>query len=317
MVRSVSHDLVVAALLLLSFRSDVPPNDIVDALIKRASSTTNWIVVAKTLLVIHHLLRDGHERTSNCFVTRATHLELDDFHDTKAPFGEAFSLMVRFYAKYIRAKLQAQQKMGYDVCHARTGNKTSFYHTDKTDALPGTVQTLQTLTEALLDILRASRGIEGRTPIPAPVPQSQLLQDVILQEVFRLCFNDSMRLFVCQNDAMLNVLERFFKMSKTEAAAHLALYERFAQQCIDIDQLAYLCHQSGLQDQRDIPALAEAPTSLLPALRQFVEQYGTKTASERQAMTQAAHGEMTAHSTTMSHMDSRVRIEMSEEETEA
>ena len=88
----------------------------------------------------------------------------------------------------------------------------------------------------------------------------------LLQEVIRLTFNDALRLFVCQNDAMLNVLgalllellvraefysvcfgsalERYFTMSKKDATMVLEIYERFTQQCLGVDELCDSCRVS-------------------------------------------------------------------------
>lgn len=109
-----------------------------------------------------------------------------------------------------------------------------------------------------------------------------------------LLFRDLIRLFACYNDAIINLLEKFFEMNRKQAREALDIYKRYAQQAsrnllartthilifwsicfstlprflIRMDRVAEflkVAENVGI-DKGEIPDLTRAPSSLLEAL---------------------------------------------------
>lgn len=122
-----------------------------------------------------------------------------------------------------------------------------------------------------------------------------------------LLFRDLIRLFACYNDAIINLLEKYFDMNKKQCRDALDLYKKFLTrmdrvgeflkvaevswiwQMLSISILSnlYLPQNIGI-DKGDIPDLTKAPSSLLEALEQHLNTLEGKKGSAANTPTQSA-----------------------------
>lgn len=123
---------------------------------------------------------------------------------------------------------------------------------------------------------------------------------------FMLLFRDLIRLFACYNDAIINLLEKYFDMNKKQCRDALDLYKKFLTRMDRVGEflkvaevgtrIAFfaskinnflLLKNIGI-DKGDIPDLTKAPSSLLEALEQHLNTLEGKKGSAANTPTQTA-----------------------------
>ncbi|KAG1441929.1 hypothetical protein G6F56_011274 [Rhizopus delemar] len=102
-----------------------------------------------------------------------------------------------------------------------------------------------------------------------------LLDDVdnnISLYAYRLLVEDLLVLFQVLNEAIVNILEHYFAMSKPDARTSLEIYKRFAKQTEDT--ITYLERAKRLQRELNIsiPNVNHAPLSLASALQEYLDE---------------------------------------------
>jgi phosphatidylinositol-binding clathrin assembly protein len=124
---------------------------------------------------------------------------------------------------------------------------------------------------------------------------------------FMLLFRDLIRLFACYNDAIINLLEKYFDMNKKQCRDALDLYKKFLTRMDRVGEFLKVAEVSlkfkfmknqifnffafvqniGI-DKGDIPDLTKAPSSLLEALEQHLNTLEGKKGSAANTPTQSA-----------------------------
>lgn len=77
------------------------------------------------------------------------------------------------------------------------------------------------------------------------------------------------RLFACYNDGIINLLEKYFEMKKTDCKTALEIYKKFLARMDRVSEFLKTAENAGI-DKGDIPDLTQAPSSLLDALEQHL-----------------------------------------------
>ncbi|XP_071489829.1 phosphatidylinositol-binding clathrin assembly protein-like isoform X1 [Diadema antillarum] len=236
--------------------------DLADQLGHR-STNSNWVVVFKTLITTHHLMVYGHERFMWCLATRPNVFSLDDFTDKANVQGYDMSTYIRRYAKYINCKAVAFRQMAFDFCRAKRGKEEGVLRTMCAEKLLKAIPCLQDQMDALLDFEVSSTN----------------LSNGVINSAFMLLFKDSIRLFACYNDGIINLLEKYFDMNKKDCRTALDIYKKFLIRMERIGEFLKVAEQVGI-DKGEIPDLAKfgdvppeykkAPSSLLEALEQHL-----------------------------------------------
>lgn len=122
-----------------------------------------------------------------------------------------------------------------------------------------------------------------------------------------LLFRDLIRLFACYNDAIINLLEKYFDMNKKQCRDALDLYKKFLTRMDRVGEFLKVaevsfkegnlflgskfiwnCLQNIGIDKGDIPDLTKAPSSLLEALEQHLNTLEGKKGSAANTPTQSA-----------------------------
>ncbi|XP_041462149.1 phosphatidylinositol-binding clathrin assembly protein-like isoform X2 [Lytechinus variegatus] len=236
--------------------------ELADQLVNRTTSG-NWVVVFKTLITTHQLMIYGNDRFMWNLATRASVFSLDDFTDKGNVQGYDMSTYIRRYAKYINCKALAFRQMGFDFVRAKRGKEEGVLRTMCAEKLLKTLPPLQDLMDALLDFEATSNN----------------LTNGVINSAFTLLFKDSIRLFACYNDGIINLLEKYFEMNKKDCRTALDIYKKFLIRMERIGEFLKVAEQVGI-DKGEIPDLAKfgdapseyktAPSSLLEALEQHL-----------------------------------------------
>uniref|UniRef100_A0A3B5M207 Phosphatidylinositol binding clathrin assembly protein b n=1 Tax=Xiphophorus couchianus TaxID=32473 RepID=A0A3B5M207_9TELE len=143
--------------------------------------------------------------------------------------------------------------------------------TMNTEKLLKTIPIIQNQMDALLDF---------------NVNANELTNGVI-NAAFMLLFKDSIRLFAAYNEGIINLLEKYFDMKKTQCKEGLDIYKKFLTRMTRISEFLKVAEQVGI-DRGDIPDLSQAPSSLLEALEQHLASLEGKKVKDSTAASRAS-----------------------------
>lgn len=242
------------------------------------SQNTNWVVVYKALITVHHLLAYGNERFMQYLASSNSTFNLSNFLDkggvqgaVGARLGYDMSPFIRRYAKYLNEKALSYRTVAFDFCKVKRGKEEGSLRTMNADKLLKTLPVLQAQLDALLEFDCTSND----------------LSNGVINMCFMLLFRDLIRLFACYNDGIINLLEKYFDMNKKQCRDALDLYKKFLVRMDRVGEFLKVAENVGI-DKGDIPDLTKAPSSLLEALEQHLATLEGKKGSAANTPTQSA-----------------------------
>ncbi|XP_049500498.1 phosphatidylinositol-binding clathrin assembly protein-like isoform X1 [Panthera uncia] len=222
-----------------------------DVLSEKARSSS-WVVVFKALVTVHHLMVHGNERFIQHLASRSSLFTLHNFLDKSALEGYAMSTFIRRYSRYLNEKSLACRLITSDITKARRG-MDGMMRTMDTKQLLNTLPVIQIQFDALLNF--------NANP--------DQLTNGIIHAAFMLLFKDSLRLFAAYNEGILNLLDKYFDMRKSQCKESLDICTKFLARTTRLAEFLKVAEEVGV-DQKDIPYLTQAPYSLLEALKQHL-----------------------------------------------
>nr|CAD7457319.1 unnamed protein product [Timema tahoe] len=225
------------------------------------SQNTNWVVVFKSLITVHHMMCYGNERFTQYLASSNSTFQLSNFLDKSgvqgARVGYDMSPFIRRYAKYLNEKALSYRTVAFDFCKVKRGKEEGTLRTMNPEKLLKTLPVLQSQLDALLEFDCTAND----------------LTNGVINMTFMLLFRDLIRLFANYNDGVINLLEKYFDMNKKQCRDALDLYKKFL---IRMDRVA------------EFLKVAEAPSSLLDALEQHLAALEGKKGSAANTPTQTA-----------------------------
>ncbi|XP_029571244.1 phosphatidylinositol-binding clathrin assembly protein isoform X13 [Salmo trutta] len=244
-----------------------------DSLFERTTSTS-WVVVFKSLIATHHLMVYGNERFVQYLASRNTLFNLSNFLDKSGLQGYDMSTFIRRYSRYLNEKAVSYRQVAFDFTKVKRG-VDGVMRTMNTEKLLKTIPIIQSQMDALLDF---------------NVNANELTNGVI-NAGFMLLFKDSIRLFAAYNEGIINLLEKYFDMKKTQCKEGLDIYKKFLTRMTRISEFLKVAEQVGI-DRGDIPDLSQftvcAPSSLLEALEQHLASLEGKKVKDSTAASRAS-----------------------------
>uniref|UniRef100_A0A8C7J563 Phosphatidylinositol-binding clathrin assembly protein n=1 Tax=Oncorhynchus kisutch TaxID=8019 RepID=A0A8C7J563_ONCKI len=240
-----------------------------DTLFERTASTS-WVVVFKSLTATHHLMVYGNERFIQYLASRNTLFNLSNFLDKSGLQGYDMSTFIRRYSRYLNEKAVSYRQVAFDFTKVKRG-ADGVMRTMNTEKLLKTLPIIQNQMDALLDF---------------NVNANELTNGVI-NAAFMLLFKDAIRLFAAYNEGIINLLEKYFDMKKTQCKEGLDIYKKFLTRMTRISEFLKVAAQVGI-DRGDIPDLSQAPSSLLDALEQHLASLEGKKVKDSTAASRAS-----------------------------
>ncbi|XP_024911086.1 phosphatidylinositol-binding clathrin assembly protein-like isoform X2 [Cynoglossus semilaevis] len=240
-----------------------------DSLFERTTNTS-WVVVFKSLITTHHLMVYGNERFVQYLASRNTLFNLSNFLDKSGLQGYDMSTFIRRYSRYLNEKAVSYRQVAFDFTKVKRG-VDGVMRTMSTEKLLRTIPIIQNQMDALLDF---------------NVNANELTNGVI-NAAFMLLFKDSIRLFAAYNEGIINLLEKYFDMKKTQCKEGLDIYKKFLTRMTRISEFLKVAEQVGI-DRGDIPDLSQAPSSLLEALEQHLASLEGKKVKDSTAASRAS-----------------------------
>lgn len=245
-------------------------------LLVERSQSTNWTVVFKALITVHHMLCYGNERFTQYLASSNSSFQLSNFLDKSgvqagARIGYDMSPFIRKYAKYLNDKAMSYRSVAFDFCKVKRGKEDGTLRTMNAEKLLKTLPVLQAQLDSLLEFDCTSND----------------LTNGVISMAFMLLFRDLIRLFACYNDGIINLLEKYFEMNKKQCRDALDLYKKFLIRMDRVGEFLKVAENVGI-DKGDIPDLTKAPSSLLDALEQHLASLEGKKGSAANTPTQSA-----------------------------
>ncbi|XP_058804173.1 phosphatidylinositol-binding clathrin assembly protein unc-11-like [Phymastichus coffea] len=244
------------------------------------SQNTNWTVVFKALITVHHMMCYGNERFTQYLASSNSTFQLSNFLDKSgvqgvggagARVGYDMSPFIRRYAKYLNEKALSYRTVAFDFCKVKRGKEDGTLRTMNAEKLLKTLPVLQAQLDSLLEFDCSAND----------------LTNGVINMTFMLLFRDLIRLFACYNDGIINLLEKYFDMNKKQCRDALDLYKKFLIRMDRVGEFLKVAENVGI-DKGDIPDLTKAPSSLLDALEQHLASLEGRKGSAANTPTQSA-----------------------------
>ncbi|XP_053365067.1 clathrin coat assembly protein AP180-like [Clarias gariepinus] len=218
-----------------------------DTLFERAMNAS-WVVVFKALITTHHMCIHGNERFIQYLASRNSLFNLSNFIDKTGTHGYDMSTFIRRYARYLNEKAYAYRAMAFDFTRVKKG-ADGVMRTMAPEKLLKAMPALQTQVDTLLEF-----DVHPKD-----------LNNGIINAAFMLLFKDLIKLFASYNDGIINLLEKYFKMKKSDCKESLEIYKKFLTRVTKISEFMKIAEQVGV-DKNDIPDISYAPSSILESL---------------------------------------------------
>jgi hypothetical protein len=232
-------------------------------LLVERSQNTNWVVVYKALITVHHMMCYGNERFTQYLASSNSTFQLSSFLDKSGVQGYDMSPFIRRYSRYLNEKALSYRTVAFDFCKVKRGKEDGMLRTMNADKLLKTLPVLQNQLDALLEFDCSAND----------------LTNGVINMCFMLLFKDLIRLFACYNDGIINLLEKFFDMNKKQCKEALDIYKKFLIRMDKVAEFLKVAENVGI-DKGDIPDLTKAPSSLLDALEQHLNHMEGKKSSQ-------------------------------------
>ncbi|KAJ3035865.1 hypothetical protein HDV00_003338 [Rhizophlyctis rosea] len=216
----------------------------------------NWVVVFKSLILIHILMREGGtDRVLGFLASNSAMLNMAAFRDKSGhPLGAAQAKNIRAYAMYLEEKVITYREIKYDFVRSKPEMISRFRSLPVERGLLHEVDLLQRQINALLGCSFYLDEIDNAVTLQA----------------FRLLIGDMMALFHLLNEGVIRILGEYFEMEKRDATQALQIYKNFAIQTgktVEFFEIARkLRHDLGL----DVPVFKHAPVSLAGGLEDYL-----------------------------------------------
>ncbi|KAK5156803.1 hypothetical protein LTR04_005579 [Oleoguttula sp. CCFEE 6159] len=209
---------------------------------------STWTIAFKSLIIVHFMIKEGEPDVTLKYIAASPKRTLAINHFTDV---QTQGQNIRCYSEYLsqRAVSYGQTRVDY----VRSG-------------------------EGRLKRLNIDKGLLRETESVQSCIKSLLKCDMLSSEpenditmcAFRLLTADLLALFHVMNEAVINVLEHYFEISKPDAERALRIYKVFAKQTDQVVSYLQLARSYEQVTRIQIPKLKHAPTSLATKLEDYL-----------------------------------------------
>ncbi|OIW01964.1 hypothetical protein TanjilG_11538 [Lupinus angustifolius] len=238
----------------------------IHSLARRLAKTRNWTVALKTLIVIHRLLRESdptfREELLN-FSQRGRILQLSNFKDDSSPIAWDCSAWVRTYAFFLEERLECFRILKYDIEAERLPKSAPGQE-------KGRSRTRDLDSEELLEQLPALQKLLYR--LVGCRPEGAAFSNHVIQYALALVLKESFKIYCAINDGIINLVDKFFEMSRHEAIKALDVYKRAGQQAANLSDFYESCKGLELARNFQFPVLREPPQSFLTTMEDYIRE---------------------------------------------
>lgn len=208
---------------------------------------STWTVVLKGLLTAHLMIREGAQEVTLAYLSKHRNmLAISSFTDAQTQGRN-----IRRYANYLTERARAYRETKIDWCRSGDGRL------EKLSVDKGLLRETETVLHQLAALVKCDvLDSEGETDITI--------------SIFKLLVLDLLALFQCLNQGLINILGRFFEMSKTDAERAMEIYRNFSKYTDHVVQYLSVARQYEYRTGVQVPKLTHAPVNLGRQLEEYL-----------------------------------------------
>ncbi|XP_028775449.1 putative clathrin assembly protein At5g35200 [Neltuma alba] len=178
-------------------------------------------------------------------------LNLLYYQDNSSSNALDFSAWIRGYAHYLDERLRCFVRLNYDPV-TYSSRDVKFETQDLLQQLPP----MQELQFRLLECK----------------PRGAALYNALLQYALSIVANESVKLYVAITVRVVNLLDKFFEMNRTDATKALEIYKRSANQAQSLASFFETCRAMEFGRGQKFVSIKEAPASFMATLEDYVKE---------------------------------------------
>ncbi|KAH6650101.1 ANTH domain-containing protein [Chaetomium tenue] len=207
-----------------------------------------WTVAFKSLITVHLMIREGSPDVTLAYLAKHRNmLAVSMFSDAQTQGRN-----IRHYANYLSERSRAFRETKIDWVRAKESRL------EKLSVDKGLLRETETVQHQLTALLKCD--------VMENEPENE-----ITITVFRLLVLDLLSLFQALNQALINILGRFFELSKTDAERAMGIYRLFTRQTDYVVQYLSVARQYEHHTRVEVPKLKHAPVNLGRQLEEYLK----------------------------------------------
>ncbi|KAJ3024538.1 UNVERIFIED_CONTAM: hypothetical protein HDU68_008021 [Siphonaria sp. JEL0065] len=234
----------------------------------RSMREPNWIVVFKSLVLIHILMREGN--TDAVIREVLEYPEIIDTRDFRDKSMNALSVAqsknIRHYAQYLKEKTSGFNDLKLDFVRQKSEVISSFRTVSVDNPFLRQLTILQRQIKALLECSLS----EAYTYDNSLQFYADEIDNVVTLQAFRLLVGDMMSLFHIMNEGVIRLLSGYFDLPREEAQKGLGIYKTFATQTTKTVEFFEIARKLRDSLGVEVPKFKHAPLSLAGALEEYL-----------------------------------------------
>ncbi|UZJ56490.1 hypothetical protein CBS101457_005810 [Exobasidium rhododendri] len=252
-----------------SFSQDGSLQEICRAISGRLSDN-NSLVVFRSLIVIHTLIRNGGiDNVMSHLAGNQSTLKLRNVVAGGNWQGYDAPKMLAPYAAYLDERIKAYRDTRRDPIRATVsgiGGRTSSEGSSSGQRLRRL-----TVEKGVLREVAIAQKVCSRLLDLFFAYFSDNTSEEMAMTAFRMALKDLLAIYAAINEGVINILEHYFEMAKSDAGRALDIYKRFCSHTEKI--VAYLANAKKMSYSLNIPipTLRHAPISLAGALKEYLD----------------------------------------------
>jgi hypothetical protein len=240
-----SKDKHVKGIIMRSFQKD-NSNELIIRHLSMRLEKNHWAVILKSLMIFHRCFRDGDSSFIDGMRTKSGQIFSLYKFSAVAPSTHVHTVFVKKYAKYLEEKVSVLRLLGFQFEKNQDGVKNL-----KTPKCFKIVPKLQSQLNALLNCKMRTQNV-GTNPL--------------IHRTYILLMKDSLLLYQLLNEAIIQLLDMFWKMSKKNASKVVSIYKLFVKETDALIGLYEICKRFINQ----IPEIKKAETSIIDSLEKHI-----------------------------------------------
>ncbi|KAI8060178.1 ANTH domain-containing protein [Gongronella butleri] len=245
----------VRTLVNLTFHKPALIDEMLVSLARRGRENS-WIIIFKVLIIVHTLIRQGNGDQTIARLEK--HPDALSIHRLKEKASAYASIQnLHLYHQYLFEKMDLYRECGIDYIKSSAKHETG--HLRHLPVAQGLLRETRVVQQQIASCLSCKF-------------QMDIGDNAISLTAYRLVVEDLLDLCQVVNEAVVNILERYFTMSKIDATNALEIYKLFADQMDHVS--SYLGSARKLEKELEIsiPKLNHAPVSLVSTLEDYLNE---------------------------------------------
>ncbi|CAO3663856.1 hypothetical protein G6F70_007978 [Rhizopus microsporus] len=210
-----------------------------------------WIITFKVFIILHYLIREGNTQkvTEAICMRRPQIFDISKIKNKKLVPGTIQNIYL--YKTYLDRRVIAVGESQIDYTKSGTFRRLILSE--------GLFEETTKLQQLLACALSCKFCLNEGDP-------------AISLFAYRLIIEDIFNLFQAVNESIINILEHYFEMTKSDALTSIELYKTFSAETQSVTEFFNAARPYEGALEMKLPPLNHAPTTLIDALKDYVEE---------------------------------------------